>query len=61
MVTEEEELAVLEEHLLWCHACLDLAEEAQDYVDTIQVGLLEVNGPWRARQVARGRGPDSPY
>jgi hypothetical protein len=45
MVTEEEELAVLEEHLLWCHGCLDLVQEMEDYVDTIQVGLLRVNGP----------------
>jgi len=26
----EDQSAALEEHLLWCHACLDTAEEAQD-------------------------------
>jgi len=45
MVTEEEELAALEEHLLWCHACLDLVQETEDYVDTIRLGLLHINGP----------------
>jgi hypothetical protein len=43
MVTEETELAALEEHLLWCHGCLDLAQETEDYVDTIQVGLLNTS------------------
>ena len=37
MVTEEEELATLEEHLLWCPSCVERAEEAQDYVDAMRV------------------------
>jgi hypothetical protein len=45
MVRAEEELAALEEHLLWCHGCLDLVQETEDYVDTIRVGLLHTNGP----------------
>ena len=45
MVTTDEELAALEEHLLWCHGCLGLVQEMEDYVDTIRVGLLHVNGP----------------
>ncbi len=44
MLTDARELACLEEHLLWCHPCLDLVMEAQDYVDAMRVGLLEVNG-----------------
>ncbi len=40
MVTQEEHLAVLEEHLLWCPGCLDLVQETEVYVDTIRVGLL---------------------
>ena len=40
MVTREEELARLEEHLLWCHSCVERAEETQDYVDTIRVASL---------------------
>jgi hypothetical protein len=40
MLTEEEELAPLEEHLLWCSSCLDRAEEAQDYVDAMRATLL---------------------
>ena len=43
MVTEEEELAPLEEHLLWCHDCLDLVQETEDYIDTIQVGLVRTS------------------
>jgi hypothetical protein len=41
MITEEEELAPLEEHLLWCHSCVERAEEAQDYVDLIRRALSE--------------------
>ena len=43
MVTGEEELAPLEEHLLWCHACLDLVQGTENYVDTTQVGLLNTS------------------
>ena len=43
MVTEEEQLAALEEHLLWCHGCLDLVQETEDYVDTVRVGLLNTS------------------
>jgi hypothetical protein len=42
-VEEEEELATLEEHLLWCHDCLDLVQETEDHVDTIRVGLLNTS------------------
>jgi hypothetical protein len=44
MVTTDQELADLEEHLLWCHGCQDAVLETQGYVDTIRVGLLRVNG-----------------
>ena len=37
MVTREEELAALEEHLLWCHPCIERAEETQNYVDAMRV------------------------
>ena len=40
MVTEEEELAPLEEHLLWCPPCAERAEETQDYVDAMRVAAL---------------------
>ena len=42
---EEGELAVTEEHLLWCQPCLDTVQDTEDYVDTIRVGLLCINGP----------------
>jgi hypothetical protein len=32
MVTDEAELAPLEEHLLWCTWCVERAEETQDDV-----------------------------
>lgn len=44
MITEEAELALLEEHLLWCGSCQDRAEEIQGYVDAIRVALLKFFG-----------------
>ena len=40
MVTAEEELAPLEEHILACPSCAKRAEAAQDYVDAMRVALL---------------------
>lgn len=40
MVTREEELAPLEEHLLWCHSCLERAEETQEYVDLMRRAII---------------------
>jgi hypothetical protein len=39
MVTEELELARIEEHLLWCEDCVRRAEESADYVDLIRAGI----------------------
>ena len=36
MVTDEEDLAPLEEHILGCSLCAERAEEAQDYVDALR-------------------------
>lgn len=44
MVTEEAELAPLEEHLLWCSWCVKRAEQTQDYVDAMRVAMLEAPG-----------------
>ena len=41
MVTEENELAALEEHLLWCISCVGRADEAQDYVDAVRVAAYD--------------------
>lgn len=41
MVTEEEELAPLEEHILCCPSCAERAEEVQDYVDAIRVAAYD--------------------
>lgn len=41
IVTDEAELAPLEEHLLWCAWCVERAEQTQDYVDAMRVAMLE--------------------
>ena len=40
MVTEELELARIEEHLLWCHECLGRCEESERYVDAMRAGAI---------------------
>ena len=40
MVTQEEELAPLEEHLLWCHSCVERAKETEDYVDLMRLAIV---------------------
>jgi len=40
MVTDEGELASLEEHLLWCAWCVERAEQTQDYVDVMRVASM---------------------
>jgi hypothetical protein len=32
----EPELSHIEEHLLWCHPCLDRCEKVESYVDAIR-------------------------
>lgn len=45
MVTDEAELAPLEEHLLWCHRCLDRVELIEAGVDMIRIALLRAGEP----------------
>jgi hypothetical protein len=40
MVKDEAELAAIEEHPLGCSPCIDAAEEAAQYVDTIRVAII---------------------
>jgi len=40
MVTDEAELSLLEEHLLACPACVERAEKAADYVDTLRAAIV---------------------
>ena len=42
-VTDESELAPLEEHLLACPSCVERAKEAQDYVDAMRAAIIEGN------------------
>lgn len=46
MIRDQEELAHWEEHLLGCPLCVEKAEAAESYVDTIRTALLAVNDPW---------------
>jgi len=41
MVTDQSELAPLEEHLLACPSCVKRAAEAQDYVDAMRAAIIE--------------------
>ena len=40
MIDEEAELAVPEEHLLACPACVERAEQSQDRVDAIRAAII---------------------
>jgi hypothetical protein len=42
-VQDGAELTFLEEHLLTCSECIDAAEEAARYVDTIRLGIVVGN------------------
>jgi hypothetical protein len=39
LVTNEVELAAIEQHLLWCPSCIDRAEASDRLVDAIRAGL----------------------
>jgi hypothetical protein len=42
MVKDEAELVALEEHLLWCGACADRAEDTAQYVDTVRAAACRL-------------------
>jgi len=48
MVTDESELAPLEEHLLACPSCVQRAEETQDYVDEMRRAATDFVSPFRS-------------
>lgn len=41
MVSDESELAPLEEHLLACPACVERAEAIGAYVDALRAGIID--------------------
>jgi hypothetical protein len=41
MVTDQEELAALEEHYLGCPQCANRAEESARYVDAFRAAIVE--------------------
>ena len=43
MVEDEAELAPLEDHLLACAACVERAEKAATYVDTLRAAMIVGN------------------
>jgi len=47
MITEELELAPVEEHILACAWCASRAEEIQDYVDAVRSATLDLGSPLR--------------
>ena len=53
MITDEGEVACVEEHLLWCHRCLDRIELIEAGVDMIRMALVMVGEP--EETVARRR------
>jgi hypothetical protein len=40
MVQDEEELASIEEHLLWCCSCMERVGQVALYVDTIRGAII---------------------
>jgi hypothetical protein len=53
MVVDEAELAEIEEHLLVCSPCIDAAEQAAPYVDTIRAAII--SGHFDLETVRNGR------
>ena len=58
LVTDEPELAVIEEHLLWCQPCLARMKETERYVDAIRAGAVlgnfDVDVRWKVYRDFRG-------
>jgi hypothetical protein len=42
MVTDERELAAIEEHLLWCTSCVDRAEESERFVEATRIASMRL-------------------
>ena len=40
-MVHDDELAALEEHLLWCGVCIERAEAAARYVDAIRAAMVQ--------------------
>lgn len=55
MVIDEAELAPLEEHLLWCHCCIDRVELIEAGVDMIRIALLRAGEPRESKPRQRRR------
>jgi hypothetical protein len=39
-IRESQEVAVIEEHLLWCQNCLDHMEAVEHFIDMVRAGLV---------------------
>jgi hypothetical protein len=44
-ITDEAELAPLEEHLLVCAECIDRAEETREYIGTMKAAVARLGVP----------------
>jgi hypothetical protein len=43
LMLDEAELASIEDHLLWCHSCVDRAGESAQYVDDFRAAIIVGN------------------
>jgi hypothetical protein len=44
MILDEAELAPVEEHLLWCHFCVERGEKAAEFIDALKAAAAEQDG-----------------
>ena len=59
MVSEEAELARIEEHLLWCNKCLDRMEHTERYIDAVRNAAFRAEFDIESRLKAIGAKPVS--
>lgn len=60
-ITAEAELASVEEHLLWCDECIDLAENAEAYVNCVRIALMRSGDEDRLKaKIAKQKGKRTP-
>ena len=59
MVRVEADLARIEEHLLWCHKCLDRMEHTERYIDAVRNAAFRAEFDIESRLKAIGAKPAS--
>lgn len=56
MVNDERELTGIEEHLMWCHSCLDRMEATERYVNAVRAGAILGDFDLELPPIKKGRG-----